>query len=121
MANLIGSYSTFIDSGGNLSDAIMCCVYLCLISSFPIYYRLTPTYMAVILISVQLKRFFGEGPLWYSQYEDKLCEEHWWTNLLYINNFYPNSLGGEVNNICSRSSADQIFLYMCDILRHKTQ
>ena len=65
--------------------------------------------MAVILISVQLKRFFAEGPLWSSQYEDKLCEEHWWTNLLYINNFYPKNLTDEVINVCSGSSADQIF------------
>ena len=52
--------------------------------------------MAVILISVNLKRFFAEGPGWFSQYEDKLCKEYWWTNLLYINNFHPKTLTDEV-------------------------
>ena len=59
--------------------------------------------MVVILISVQLKRFLAEGPLWYSQYEDKICKEYWWTNLLYINNFHPKDIGGEVWSFISRS------------------
>ncbi|XP_046851201.1 nose resistant to fluoxetine protein 6-like isoform X3 [Xenia sp. Carnegie-2017] len=59
------------------------------------FWRLTPTLMAVILISIQLKRFLAEGPLWYTQYEDKLCKEYWWTNLLYINNFYPTKIEDE--------------------------
>ena len=124
MANVIGSYSTFIDSGGNLSDAIMCCVYLCpdiiiMISSFVIYCRSTPTLMAVILISVQLKRFFAEGPLWFSQYEDKLCEEHWWTNLLYINNFYPGHIDDEVNSRESVFQAGPLCMYIVNLRIHE--
>ena len=53
------------------------------------FWRLTPPYMAVILLAQGLIRFCGKGPLWptsdpaYTRY----CGDRWWTNLLYVNNF----------------------------------
>jgi hypothetical protein len=30
------------------------------------------------------------GPVWYRMVQDTgRCRQHWWTNLLYINNFHP--------------------------------
>ncbi|XP_053395797.1 nose resistant to fluoxetine protein 6-like [Mercenaria mercenaria] len=60
------------------------------------YWRLTPLYAFVILyytylmipsISGPLRFFIALGP--YKEMID-ICKSKWWTNLLYINNMYPN-------------------------------
>lgn len=56
------------------------------------FWRLTPAYMFVILFYANLTPFLGEGPLWYGSQKETPCHDYWWTNLLYINNFHPNSL-----------------------------
>ncbi|XP_020624604.1 O-acyltransferase like protein-like [Orbicella faveolata] len=53
------------------------------------FWRLTPTYMFVLLFLGKLLRFLGEGPLWHPEKFVYQCRKYWWTNLLYINNFYP--------------------------------
>ena len=51
--------------------------------------RLSPTYYFTVLIYFKVLPYVGSGPLWF--YGDvNLCEKYWWTNILYINNFYPN-------------------------------
>ena len=80
------------------------------------FWRLTPTYMVVILISVQLKRFLAEGPIWFSQYEDKMCKEYWWTNLLYINNFHPKDIGGECLGVSWYLANDMQFFIITPLL-----
>ncbi|XP_068725527.1 nose resistant to fluoxetine protein 6-like [Montipora capricornis] len=59
------------------------------------FWRLTPSYMFVILFFANLYAFLGEGPLWFPNQNSTLCEKYWWTNVLYINNFYPTSLQNE--------------------------
>ena len=58
-------------------------------------FRLTPSLMFVILFSVKLKPFLAYSPIWTLQ-KDKFCPKYWWTNLLYINNFYPTSFVSQV-------------------------
>ncbi|KAK3701463.1 hypothetical protein QZH41_014540 [Actinostola sp. cb2023] len=55
-------------------------------------WRLTPTYMFVILFYATMNRHLNEGPLWYTQQQPTTCDKYWWTNLLYINNFHPVGL-----------------------------
>nr|XP_034301544.1 nose resistant to fluoxetine protein 6 isoform X4 [Crassostrea gigas] len=53
------------------------------------FWRLTPAYMLLMMISICLSRYFEEGPLWPDQgIEVNYCKNTWWKNLLYINNFY---------------------------------
>lgn len=53
------------------------------------FWRLTPAYMLLMMISICLSRYFGDGPLWPDQgIEVNYCKNTWWKNLLYINNFY---------------------------------
>ena len=63
-----------------------------------VLFRLTPSYMFVILFYSNLYAFLGEGPLWYGSQVRTPCDSYWWTNLLYINNFHPFSLLKEVGH-----------------------
>ncbi|CAH3118340.1 unnamed protein product [Pocillopora meandrina] len=56
------------------------------------FWRLTPAYMFVLLFYDKLNGFLGDGPLWYQAQAKNPCDKYWWTNLLYINNFYPTSM-----------------------------
>ena len=41
----------------------------------------------------------GKGPIWSAISAKKLannCKDYWWTNVLYVNNFYPAKLEKEV-------------------------
>lgn len=61
--------------------------------NWPMYYfhrfwRLTPPYMLVMMVYVPLFPYFSEGPIWPQKgVEKNFCEDSWWTNLLYVNNF----------------------------------
>ncbi|XP_060069296.1 nose resistant to fluoxetine protein 6-like, partial [Ylistrum balloti] len=53
------------------------------------FWRLTPPYMLVLMISATLTRYMGGdgGPMWSRKgTEQDYCKDTWWTNLLYINN-----------------------------------
>jgi hypothetical protein len=57
--------------------------------------RLTPVLMFVILFIVQLEPFVDKGPLWQRHLDIQNCDDNWWTNLLYINNFYPTNVAAD--------------------------
>jgi len=63
------------------------------------YIRLTPSYAYLMFFLAYLYPLLGSGPMWYTQGPNSLqsenCITYWWTNLLYINNLYP-----EINNMC---------------------
>ena len=64
------------------------------------YLRLTPTYAFVLFFIWLVGMHFTDGPnfslvSWDISSTYKNCEKYWWTNLLYINNFYPWKLGDE--------------------------
>lgn len=53
------------------------------------YLRLTPTFMLVVMVSMNLTAYFGRGPFFPSThgFESVGCSNSWWTDLLYVNNF----------------------------------
>ncbi|XP_038070357.1 nose resistant to fluoxetine protein 6-like isoform X2 [Patiria miniata] len=59
------------------------------------YWRLTPVLGLTILVWMYIQPFFGDGPLWYTSTAKPSCEKYWWTDLLYINNFYPQGFMSE--------------------------
>ncbi|XP_065828520.1 nose resistant to fluoxetine protein 6-like [Oscarella lobularis] len=61
-------------------------------------WRLTPTYLVALLVIWQLLPYFNDGPVWDKSLPPVIttpCNSYWWTNLLYVNNFYPNKFTGE--------------------------
>lgn len=55
------------------------------------YWRLSPVLAITMLFYVCVTPYFGHGPYAQSLGVRELCPKYWWTNLLYINNFYPVS------------------------------
>ena len=51
--------------------------------------RLSPAYYLVVVFYFKLLPYIGSGPFWLFKDEVDNCEKYWWTNILYINNFYP--------------------------------
>ncbi|XP_065676583.1 nose resistant to fluoxetine protein 6 isoform X2 [Hydra vulgaris] len=87
-------------------------------------FRVTPTYILVIFIYSSLLPILINGPVTF-KFKEKIamCQKYWWTNLLYINNFYP-----KVQKMCLEWSwylsndmqfyfISPIFLYL--MLRYK--
>ncbi|KAK6620507.1 hypothetical protein RUM43_010798 [Polyplax serrata] len=54
------------------------------------YIRLTPALAAIVLMYATWYVLIGDGPNWISMTKPwkELCVSHWWTTLLYINNYY---------------------------------
>ncbi len=53
------------------------------------YIRLTPTFLLIILVSINLTPYFGHGPVYPSQqgFESNGCRtKYWWTSILYVSN-----------------------------------
>ncbi|CAF1461850.1 unnamed protein product, partial [Didymodactylos carnosus] len=60
------------------------------------YIRLTPTFLLVILVSINLTPYFGRGPIYpaIQGFESDGCRHHgWWTAILYVGNLvHPNDM-----------------------------
>ena len=52
--------------------------------------RLSPAYYFVLFAYYKILPHVGSGPLWIIG-NIAYCDKYWWTNVLYINNFYPTS------------------------------
>ncbi|ELT92628.1 hypothetical protein CAPTEDRAFT_160691 [Capitella teleta] len=61
------------------------------------YLRLLPLMSFMMLLWIGLKPYLGSGPVWYTQQEDPGCDQYWWSNLLFIQNFYPVNLEDACN------------------------
>ena len=55
------------------------------------YLRLTPPMAIAIAITATIFVYFGDGPLWARTVEPQqdICQNYWWRDLLYIQNFFP--------------------------------
>ena len=56
------------------------------------YIRLLPIMVFTILFFTYILPEIGQGPAWGFMYAQKeVCKQHWWLNLLYINNMWAES------------------------------
>ncbi|XP_041971567.1 O-acyltransferase like protein-like [Aricia agestis] len=51
--------------------------------------RILPSYIVVILYMVSVHEYLGSGPTWHRIVKDEVdtCQEIWWMNILFLNNF----------------------------------
>lgn len=63
------------------------------------FLRLTPVYFLMILLNATILIRLQNGPLWnrIGEIERTFCRNNWWTNLVYVNNYYK--ISEPVNNI----------------------
>ena len=84
-------------------------IYLCAIT-FALIFRLTPSYAYLLFLSTYIGPILGSGPNWFlngpHSPQSENCISYWWTNLLYINNFYPKGNMADMVRMCI------FFLYM---------
>ena len=56
---------------------------------YPFFHRLTPAYGLIMLVLSTLFLHLSSGPNWaFMEGQSMACQEQWWKNLLYINNFF---------------------------------
>ena len=55
------------------------------------FLRLSPVYFFMVFLKFKVVPYVGSGPVWFVP-DYHYCEKYWWTNILYINNFYPASI-----------------------------
>lgn len=54
------------------------------------FFRLTPAYLFVLGVNELILRYLHNNSVFTPAIIDHLsCEQHWWRNALYINNFFP--------------------------------
>ena len=72
-----------VKKGGKISIRLMIMYYI------HRYIRLTPTFLLIIMISINLTPYFGSGPVYptHQGFEVNECRtKYWWTSILYIGN-----------------------------------
>ena len=69
--------------------------------------RLSPSYYLAVFIYFKLLPHVGSGPLWFFDQVNN-CEKYWWTNILYINNFYP---------IAAQDECYQVTWYLANLMQ----
>lgn len=54
------------------------------------YIRIIPPIAALMIFTSQIYQHFGTGPQWNTivKSQSELCQQHWWRNLLLIQNYY---------------------------------
>ena len=83
------------------------------------YLRLTMVYAFVLFFLWTLTVHLGNGPMWRATFGKELqknCQKYWWTNLLYINNFYPWKLVDECMEWSWYLSTDMQFFVLAPII-----
>ena len=76
--------------------------------------RLSPAYYFAVFLNFKLLPYVGSGPLWYVR-DVRLCEKYWWTNLLYINNFYPTTFSDQCYGVTWYLANDMQFYIISPI------
>ena len=76
--------------------------------------RLSPAYYFAVFLNFKVLPYVGSGPLWFLQ-DFHRCEKYWWTNLLYINNFYPTTFSDECYGVTWYLANDMQFFIIAPI------
>ena len=78
------------------------------------FFRLSPAYYFALFLLFKILPYVGSGPLWFLGNVHR-CEQYWWTNILYINNFYPTVYSDQCYAITWYLASDMQFFIMSPI------
>jgi len=79
--------------------------------------RILPMYIFMMIIYNWFARRVGSGPLWFeTDAMTENCDEYWWSNLLFINNFVPNGKGNGCFGIGWYLANDMQFFWFSPII-----
>ena len=76
--------------------------------------RLSPAYYFAVFLNFKILPYVGSGPLW-KLLDVARCEKYWWTNILYINNFYPTSFADQCYGVTWYLANDMQFYIISPI------
>ena len=76
--------------------------------------RLSPAYYFAVFFSFKVLPYIGSGPLWHLP-DVARCEKYWWTNILYINNFYPTTFADQCYGVTWYLANDMQFFIVSPI------
>ena len=72
--------------------------------------RIVPLLIFLIWVFMWLSPYMGSGPLWGEMSNGSLgqtsCQDLWWTNLIFINNFYPWNASN--NEVCRHATQEKL-------------
>ena len=75
------------------------------------FVRISPLYYFEVFFWFKILPHMGYGPNWYWRARHN-CDEYWWTNLLYINNFYPRDMEDSCLSVAWYLAVDmQLFIF----------
>ena len=78
------------------------------------YLRLSPAYFFALFLNFKVLPYVGSGPFW-SLSNVHRCEKYWWTNILYINNFYPTIFSDQCYGLTWYLANDMQFFIIAPI------
>ncbi|XP_065898103.1 nose resistant to fluoxetine protein 6-like [Dysidea avara] len=76
--------------------------------------RLSPAYYFVLFAYYKILPHVGSGPLWIIE-DIARCDKYWWTNILYINNFYPTKFSDQCYGVTWYLANDMQFFIISPI------
>ena len=82
------------------------------------FLRIWPVYIFMMIVYLHISIYLGEGYIWerYSEYVSQRCDK-WWTDLLFINNFYPKNFNEQCMGWSWYLANDmQFYLFVAPIL-----
>ena len=78
------------------------------------YLRLSPAYYFALFFNFKVLPYVGSGPYWLLGNVHR-CEKYWWTNMLYINNFYPTIFSDQCYGVTWYLANDMQFFIIAPI------
>ncbi|XP_071489887.1 nose resistant to fluoxetine protein 6-like [Diadema antillarum] len=81
------------------------------------HFRLTPALAMLMLIWMFIFPEMNQGPFWYRTEENiDSCRRYWWTDILYINNFFPTNVWDQCIGWAWYLACDMQFYYLSPLL-----
>ncbi|OMJ91780.1 hypothetical protein SteCoe_5560 [Stentor coeruleus] len=81
------------------------------------YLLFSSVYFFLLFFFWTLQSYLRTGPMWFeADRSTSMCEDYWWTNLIYINNFVPNYKGNACLTAGWYNANDLQFLLICILI-----